>query len=269
MSREHPRTPKAIKAVFFDVDGTLLSFKTHKIPASAKRAIGLAKDRGILSFIATGRHPKSLVQDEWMLGDAFTGMVAVNGQFCILGDQVVYRNPLNPADVAKIVGQVERGGFSCLFMEDEGVYTNKIDDSTRRSAELTNTPLPPVKHPSRALSRGVYQICTFGKDPRTLGNLEHCAFTRWGGGWDIIPAGGNKWAGIVRLLERLSISPEETAAVGDSDNDLEMFGGAGYAIAMGGAPERIKAQADYITGEVDEDGIWEAIHHLFSFGEKR
>ena len=45
-----------IKAVFFDIDGTLVSFKTHVVPKSTLHAIELLKKKGIKVFIATGRH---------------------------------------------------------------------------------------------------------------------------------------------------------------------------------------------------------------------
>ena len=45
-----------IKAVFFDIDGTLLSHSTNSVPASARRALEELREKGILTFIATGRH---------------------------------------------------------------------------------------------------------------------------------------------------------------------------------------------------------------------
>ena len=50
----------AVRAIFFDIDGTLVSFKTHKIPASTIEAIRIVKDKGIKIFISTGR-PKSFI----------------------------------------------------------------------------------------------------------------------------------------------------------------------------------------------------------------
>lgn len=46
-----------IKAVFFDVDGTLVSFKTHQVPQSTLEAIKELQAKGIKVFVATGRHP--------------------------------------------------------------------------------------------------------------------------------------------------------------------------------------------------------------------
>ena len=41
-----------IKAIFLDVDGTLISFKTHRVPASALDALREAHARGVQLFIA-------------------------------------------------------------------------------------------------------------------------------------------------------------------------------------------------------------------------
>ncbi len=49
-----------IKAIFFDIDGTLVSFKTHKIPESTIQALHTLKAKGIKLFIATGRPPYDL-----------------------------------------------------------------------------------------------------------------------------------------------------------------------------------------------------------------
>ena len=43
-----------IKAAFFDIDGTLISFKTHKVPQSTISALTKAKQNGIKIFISTG-----------------------------------------------------------------------------------------------------------------------------------------------------------------------------------------------------------------------
>ena len=65
-----------VKAIFFDIDGTLVSFETHKIPASTQEALKTLRDKGIKIFIATGR-PQCLINN---LGDLeFDGYITVNG----------------------------------------------------------------------------------------------------------------------------------------------------------------------------------------------
>ena len=46
-----------IRAVFFDVDGTLTSFTTHEVPASTITALQRLRECGVLVFICTGRAP--------------------------------------------------------------------------------------------------------------------------------------------------------------------------------------------------------------------
>ena len=45
-----------IKAVFFDVDGTLVSHKTKSVPQSAVNAVNVLREKGIKVFLSTGRH---------------------------------------------------------------------------------------------------------------------------------------------------------------------------------------------------------------------
>ena len=61
------------------------------------------------------------------------------------------------------------------------------------------------------------------------------------------------------LAEALGIPMADTVAVGDSSNDLEMLQRAGTAIAMGNATQGIRDLADYVTTDVMEDGIWNAL----------
>ena len=64
------------------------------------------------------------------------------------------------------------------------------------------------------------------------------------------------------FMDRYDLSREETAAFGDADNDLEMLEYAGLGIAMGNATENLKARADYVTKDIDEDGLLQAAEHF-------
>ncbi|HJD25607.1 MAG TPA: Cof-type HAD-IIB family hydrolase [Candidatus Blautia intestinipullorum] len=79
---------------------------------------------------------------------------------------------------------------------------------------------------------------------------------------EICREGWSKREGLIRLCQILHISPEETAAIGDSENDYEMLQWAGCGIAMGNAAPEIKKAADYITGSNEEEGIIHALKYL-------
>lgn len=60
------------------------------------------------------------------------------------------------------------------------------------------------------------------------------------------------------ILERLGVSYEETMAIGDSSSDLEIIKACGVGVAMGNAPDEIKAAADAVTAANTEDGLAKA-----------
>ena len=86
-----------VKAIFFDIDGTLVSFETHKIPASTQEALKTLRDKGIKIFIATGR-PQCLINN---LGDLeFDGYITVNGSYCFTaGHQPIYKGCIPQEDI--------------------------------------------------------------------------------------------------------------------------------------------------------------------------
>ena len=64
------------------------------------------------------------------------------------------------------------------------------------------------------------------------------------------------------LLEALGASKEDTIAFGDAKVDIPMFEACGYGVAMGSGGDEIKAAADYVTGDVDKDGLYQAFEYL-------
>jgi hydroxymethylpyrimidine pyrophosphatase-like HAD family hydrolase len=73
------------KALFFDIDGTLVSFNTHRIPSSAIEAMEAAHGKGIRIFIATG-HPKSIINNlsELQKLNLIDGYITMNGTYCFV-----------------------------------------------------------------------------------------------------------------------------------------------------------------------------------------
>ncbi len=76
---------------------------------------------------------------------------------------------------------------------------------------------------------------------------------------EIVNASVSKWSAIQQMMARWEIQPEEVLAIGDQENDLSMLTGAGVGVAMGNAPEHVKAAANYVTGSIDQDGAAQAI----------
>ncbi|TFG83945.1 MAG: HAD-IIB family hydrolase [Erysipelotrichales bacterium] len=79
---------------------------------------------------------------------------------------------------------------------------------------------------------------------------------------EIIGNGINKASGIQHVLNHFGGDLQDCFAVGDSMNDYEMIQACGVGIAMGNADPKVKNVADYITDDVDHDGIAKAFHHF-------
>ena len=64
------------------------------------------------------------------------------------------------------------------------------------------------------------------------------------------------------ILKKENINIEETMAIGDSDNDIDMLKLVNVGVAMGNGNDDIKKIADYITTDINDDGIEKALQHF-------
>lgn len=253
-----------IKAIFFDVDGTLVSFRTHTISPATLEALHALREKGIQLFLSTGRHQAMLDPVRSLF--QFDGYVTLSGQYCFAGDRVLHRNPMSPKALEELVSAAEDGSFSCIFLEGEEIYLNCINDLTRTFIKDLNISMPPVRPASYALGREVYQGVTFldrDHEHLLLDRAPHLKTTRWHPNFlDVLPDSGGKDIGVQAVLSHFGIAPEEAMAFGDGENDLSMLLCVGTGVAMGTASDQVKAQADWATASVDEDGIVKALRHF-------
>ena len=133
-----------VKAVFFDIDGTLVSFKTHAVPQSTIEALDLLRKKGIKVFIATGRHYTSINN----LGDLkFDGYVTLNGGYCFVGeDKVIYKHSIPDRDVEALIRYMEtEESFPCAFVREKDIYMNYKEETVEKIFNMLNFPEPPIR----------------------------------------------------------------------------------------------------------------------------
>lgn len=253
-----------IKAVFFDIDGTLLSHKTGQIPPSSKKAIRLLREKGIQTFIATGRHKLEIAL--LPLDDLeFDGYVTLNGQYCYNHETVLYDLPFDVSDVKAVLMDLQQGAYPCMFVEADRMYINFTNQRVQTVQDSISTPLPDIGDLTRGLTHKIYQMIPYAEpdlENRIVSLMPHCKPTRWHDlAIDIIPAGGGKQNGIRQILDHFHIAREEIMVFGDGENDQDMLEFADYGIAMGNAVPSLKALASYVTEDVDNDGIYKALEH--------
>lgn len=86
----------------------------------------------------------------------------------------------------------------------------------------------------------------------------------WSAWLDIAAAGVTKGSSLEALRERLQVPAEDTVAVGDGRNDIEMLGWAARGVAMGQAPQEVVDAADELTAAVEEDGLVPVLRSLLT-----
>lgn len=253
-----------IKAIFFDIDGTLVSFKSHTVPESARRAIARLREQGVKVFIATGRLMKhvAIVNDIEV-----DGYITVNGGYCITsaGD-VIFESAFPRATVERVIDLSEQYGFDLNVMTHQDMYVSSMGERVQKIASMIN--IMPTVADVRAIAatQPVVQMCPYISrelEQEIMPLLPDCVGSRWIETFmDLNVRGVDKSLGIQQVMNYYGLTMAEAMAFGDGGNDLPMVRDAAVGVAMGNACDELKAMADYITSSVDEDGVSRALEHF-------
>lgn len=250
-----------IKAVFLDIDNTLTSPTTRRIPESAREAIRRARERGIRVFICTGRNTSTVEEGEVLEDLVFDGYAAVNGQLCYLPDgTVIHRQALPVEDVIAVCKVCRERNIALLVAERDRNYVSHIDAHVQSVIDLLKVDPYPVGSLEGIEMREVLALSPFAADDACeealRAVLKHSNTVRFNDqNFDVIPNSGGKDVGMRILLEHFGIPLAEAMAIGDGDNDIAMLRAAGIGVAMGGSSPVVQAAADEVAPSPDEDGI--------------
>lgn len=252
-----------IKAAFFDVDGTLLSHRTKQIPQSARDALDTLKAKGIQCVVSTGRMIQEM--DKLPMGGVtFDAYITMNGQLTLDKDrQPLYGTPLEGTAKAYALKLFEEKKIPVILVEQGRLYLNFENQRVIEVQTSISSKVPPV---GTYTGDDIYQVCLYvtGEEERILDSIrDSCEITRWHpGGVDVIAKGGGKRTAVRKYMEENGLAPEETIAFGDGENDMGMLQQSGIGVALGNAEEQVKAIADYVTDDIDEDGLAKALKHF-------
>ena len=256
-----------IKALFFDVDGTLVSFKTHSIPQSAVDAIAEAKRRGVGVYISTGR-PMRLINNLGAISHLIDGYIAATGAYCTIGGSVVRCLTIPDGEARALVRMSGEMGFATLVVGvSDLTVINPTPDVDRLYRQMLNVDyLGEGVNVEDVLRQGIIQftpIISLDTERRLMPVMEHCVSARWYPDFaDITARGADKGTALKVMAGRLGIGVGETMAFGDGGNDKTIIRAAGVGVAMGNAGDDVKAVADYVTTGVDDDGVRNALEHF-------
>ena len=259
-----------IKGVFFDIDGTLTSFVTHVVPDSTISALHRLQAKGIKVFICSGRAPSHMTVVLDTIPIAFDGIVGLNGQYCCDDNGFLAKEPLGADDIATVTAWLDaHPDVVANYCESDYVYFNQVTEAMRATWRQLGKTAPKVfiddPH-TRPLTHETFQISPYiGREAQDeiVSLCRNVQGVRWHPDFvDLIPADGGKPVGIQRFMDHYGWTRDQIMAFGDGGNDTTMLAFAGIGVAMGNATEEPKRAADYVTDDVDHDGVLNALRHF-------
>ncbi len=248
------------KYFFFDIDGTLASGLTMRMPESAVRCVEQLRANGHFAALATGRLQASAAAFAARYG--FDQIVGDGGYSLTIDGEVVEMQSLPVRPCIALIDRLRACGIPwAVTVENEQLC---ITQDARYLAYAPSDYFP-VKLDAafdyRQMTKvyKVYIACT----PEEGKNIDCGGLPTVRYNSDVLfiePT--SKQYGIRRMLDRLGVRDEDAVVFGDGTNDVCMFGQGWLSIAMGNACAALKRRADYITTAVDDNGLWNACRHF-------
>ena len=266
-----------IKALFFDLDGTLLD-SGKQIPPSAVEALLAARAKGVKVFVSTGRSLRVDKMLGWTTEETlFDGGVYSNGACLQFGGGIRYVC-IDPEAVRAVIDEVSRYPEVHLSVNGEGArhafnYTppasiltpwglkpediHPLDETAVHTATKMLVFYKELVNSARPLPEGLYPALQ-----ARCGGRATLYLTDQGATIQIVPRNSSKRAGIEVIREALGLAKEEIAVFGDDLNDLDMIRAYPASVAMGNAVDAVKAAAKHTTLTNDEGGVAHALRHI-------
>ena len=254
----------SIKMIFFDIDGTLVDPATGKISEKTQKTLHRLHKRGIRLAIATGRPSASLPD----FGDLPFGVFcAFNGSLCYTAEETIHTSPLPRDAVKQVLENAAAIGRPVSVATKDRLVANGLDPDLGDYYRLAGLTLTVADDFDPVCREDVYQImlgCRESDHPAIIQGIQGVKLAvSWDRAADVIPAASGKGASIRKILDHFQLETSEVMAFGDSYNDIEMLQTVGTGVAMGNAPEAVKAIADDVCGPVGEEGIY---HYCIQHG---
>ena len=275
-----------IRIAAFDLDGTVLD--EGCMSEEVGRAIDALSASGVATAIATGRDISQIPPDVFA---HFSYFVTANGAMVTDRDgNVIFGQPMDPHTAWEALRILHaNGGKACIYLNGFVVVsprflirllrrTNYLSKSHRKSTKEVRKSGMTVRmrHYVKKRDISVYRIQTFFRNmddaSKASGQLretgKHQAVLLTDKSIETTARGITKAGGLLTLCNHLGCGPQNIIAFGDSANDLDMLGEAGFSVGMGNAEQCVLDKADYITDTVKDDGVATAIRKLFRIQTK-
>ncbi|MBE7015228.1 MAG: HAD family phosphatase [Ruminococcaceae bacterium] len=247
------------RAIFLDFDGTLSL--ENKVSEENCKVLKLVQDLGHYVFISTGRNHQG-IEPIASKFHSFDGYISGLGSRITFGEDVIFENFFPFDTVEKAVRMFLDTGFPGIITSvDCGYAVNPLEDY-----RMYFTEIPSVEYLYENCKNSKFQKIESRKTTWTPEQMEfweeigttfvHEGYT------ECCPHGCSKSKAIEIVANKLGIKPENTIAMGDSANDIDMLDAAGIGVVMGNAPNFMKEKADFITKSCRDNGVAYALSQL-------
>ena len=253
-----------IKAIFLDFDSTLYSHTTKQIPPSTIEGLNLASQKGIKIFLCTGRAKSELRYFDFSKLH-LDGVIACNGQIIFDNkNQIIFDSPVKGILKDKLIELYDNKDFPVYLCLANKLILSFSTPRIEQAQKAIGSRMPSIEEYN---NQDFYMACVMlndNDDASVINSLkEYGDITYWAGAGavDVVPKNVSKAKGIDETLRLFNIDISETMSFGDGHNDIDMLKHTQIGIAMGNSSEEIKQIADYITDDIDEDGLYNALKH--------
>lgn len=272
------------KILFIDVDGTLIDYE-NKLPNSAKEAIIQARKNGHLVYICTGRSKAEVPDYIWDIG--LDGMIGGNGSYVEHNNHIVMHQLISKEDAKEIVDWLKERKLEFYLESNNGLFASENFKEAGKKpireyskgkgkANYNDLEVVDVLHGiifdeelyRDDLNKVSFILNSYQDYLDAKEKFSHLPVGTWGGAGehalfgDIGIANVTKVNAIEHLLDYLNKDVKDTFAFGDAKIDIPMLEYCNVGVAVNSGGDEIKAMADYITDDVDKDGLYNAFKHF-------
>ncbi|MEO6232496.1 MAG: Cof-type HAD-IIB family hydrolase [Ferruginibacter sp.] len=259
------------KAIFIDVDGTLLTDELT-ISQGTKTILSKLHNAGMLISIVTARPPGASLPIYDQLGITGNPIICFNGALILKGNNILYEATIAASTTATIIEELQKFAVSTSLYHQHNWFTNHIDSWIEQEIEITGSRITEVNftkliqanfEPNKILCMGAPAAIE-----ATEQHLKMIGFPNLGihkskpTYLEIMNNKASKSQGVEKVISAYQINKEDIIAIGDNFNDIDMLQYAGTSIAMGNAPDAVKKHATIVTESNNNEGIQKALNEL-------
>lgn len=265
------------KLLALDIDGTIYERITDTpLTQRTKNAVARVMETGAGVTLATGRTYNSALQFSRDLGLTLP-IICYQGSFTSnpITHEIIRETPVPLPLAHRLLRLLECNGLNPYVYVRDRFYVHKMTDAVRQSEQFLRIKAEVVADFVRDIREPPTKIVVTGDAELIAGvqglvdshfNGEIAAMHTYDYLCEIGHPDGSKGKALQRLADSLGVSREEVVAVGDSPNDVDMIRWAGLGVAMGNAPDSVKASADSVTLPASRHGLAVLLETLLSEG---